>query len=152
MIPQALIAAAIAAVAAAGAWSFQEARYGKQIADIHAEHSLALAAATAGAHAETLRLQEIVNAAERKNQVRIATLRRDRDRAHAVIDGLRNDLATARVALPDATCTSVRDYTATLADVFGECTAEVGRLAETADRHSLDAARLIEAWPTVLVE
>ena len=150
MIPQVLIAAAIAATAAAGAWSFQEARYGKQIADIHAEHSLALAEATASALSETVRLQEQLNAAEKNHARRLADLRRDRDRNAAVIDGLRNDLATARVSLPDATCDSVRNYTATLADVFGECTAAVGRLAEAADHHSADSARLIEAWPTAL--
>ena len=147
MIPQVLIAAAIAATAAAGAWSFQEARYGKQIADIHAVNSLALAEAAAAAHAETKRLQEIANVAEKNHARRLADLRRDRDRNAALVDGLRHDLATARVSLPDATCDSIRDYTATLADVFGECTAEVGRLAEAADRHSADSARLIEAWP-----
>jgi len=148
MIPvQLIVAGAIAAVSFAGAWQIQGMRYERVIAEQRAAQSALLVDAYANAKRETERLQEIQNAAERKHQSRIANLGRDLARTRSIADGLRDDLTTARSALPNATCTSVRQHAATLNSVFGECTAEVGRLAEAADSHSADSVMLLESWP-----
>ena len=149
MIPVQLIVAGVIAVASFGAgWQIQGMRYGKQIADIHATNAMALAEATSKALAETNRLQEQVNASERKHQIRIADMQRSAAATAVIADGLRDDLAASRAAMPDASCSSIRGYSATLSTVFDECAAEVGRLASQADGHSIDALKLLEAWPT----
>lgn len=148
MIPIQLIGAAvIASLSFAGAWQIQGMRSEKTLSDLHAQQAMALAQATKEAHERTIQLQKQVDDAERKHQSRLADMRRDLARTRGVADGLRNDLSAASVALPNATFTSVVEYTATLNTVFGECTAEVGRLAEAAAGHSADAVTLLEAWP-----
>ena len=148
MIPaQLLVAAAIAAAAFGTAWTAQGWRYDKQIADIHAAQAVASAEAQRKANETTAMLQQQADAAQREHARRLADIRGDAARARGAADRLRNDLDTARATLPSATCGSVREYTATLTDVFGECAATAGRLAEAADGHAADALMLQQAWP-----
>lgn len=148
MIPVQLIIAGVLAVASFGAaWTYQGNRYASILAERETDHALALAGATRDALAKTIALQEIANAAERKHQSRIADIRSDAARARGVADRLRNDLATARATLPSAACSAVREYTATVNELFGECAATAGRLAEAADGHAADALMLQQAWP-----
>lgn len=149
MIPvQLIVAGLLTIVSATSTWYVTRAVYEKQIADIHTTNAMALAEATSKALAETNRLQEQVNASERKHQSRIADMQRSVAATAVIADGLRNDLATARAAMPDATCSSLRLHAATLNQVFGLCTSRLERMAEAATGHSIDALKLLESWPT----
>lgn len=150
MIPvQLIVAGAIAAASFGGAWVFQESRYEAILAERASKQATALAVATANALAETVRLQEAKDEAERKHQSRLADLRRDLARTRSVADGLRNDIATARATLPDATCGSVREYGIAASIVIGECSARLVEVAEHADRAIREVILLKDAWPTV---
>lgn len=148
MIPvQLIIAAVIAAVSFATAWTYQGNHYERVIAEQRAAQSVLLVEAHANAKRETERIQEIANAAERKHQGRIADMRKSAAATAVIADGLRDDLAAARAAMPGASCDSIRGYSATLSTVFDECATEVGRLASQADGHAIDTLKLLESWP-----
>ena len=148
MIPaQLLVAAAIAAAAFGSAWTVQGWRYDKQISDIHAKQALALIEAQKQANETTAMLQQQADAAQREHARRLADVRRDADRARGAADRLRDNLTTARATLPDATCSSVREYATTVNELFGACTAAAGELAAAADGHAADALTLQQAWP-----
>lgn len=141
-----LTAAAVVAAGIAG-WTTNGWRLNAQIDRMVSEHSLALAKANADALAKYTAMekkkQEAIDEANRiaqRNARDAATARADADR-------LRNDLRTATYGLSTATLPSIRQYSATLSFVFGECIAEVERLAQAADGHALDARTLREAWP-----
>lgn len=148
MIPvQLIVAGVIAAVSFGAAWTYQGNRYEQTIAEQRAAQSALLVEAHANAKRETERLQEIANEAERKHQTRLTDMRRDIARVRTVADGLRNDLATARAALPDASCTSVRGHALALNSILDECRGAVVEMAEHADRRASDSLMLLEAWP-----
>ena len=90
-----------------------------------------------------LKVTEAVNAAAKRTQQAQAATAAVRRTA----DSLRGQLAAARSDLPRATSDAVRAYAATLNTVFGECTAEVERLAAAAEGLSIDRDTLIQAWP-----
>jgi len=147
-VPVQLIAALAVAAAAFGAgWTVQGWRYDKQISDIHAKQAVALIEAQRQANETTAKLQQQADEAQREHARRVADIRSDATRARGVADRLRNDLDTARATLPSATCSAARDYAATVNELFGECTATAGRLAEAADGHAADALMLQQAWP-----
>jgi hypothetical protein len=89
------------------------------------------------------KLNEAVNAANKRTQIAKA----DAAAASRVAGSLRDDLATARRNLSSAAADAVRQYASTLSDVFGECTAEVERLASEAQSHAIDSLTLQQAWP-----
>ena len=108
-----------------------------------AETLKAVAQARAQEQAHAQKVQEALNAANtraQKAQAAAAAARR-------TADSLRDDLNTASTDLPSASCSSIREYTATLNGIFGECTREVERLAAAAQGHASDALTLQEAWP-----
>lgn len=128
----------------AGAWYVQGNRYELRISERERELGQQAFKQLEASYAETLRYQSIADKAEANARVReshlvqlVGAVRGERDR-------LRNDLDAARNTLPDASCSSVRQYTATLATVFGECAAEVEGLASKADGHASDALKLLE--------
>lgn len=65
----------------------------------------------------------------------------------AVNRGLRDDLANQRRDLSTASLDAVRKYAATANTVFGECKAEVERLAGEASGHATDSLMYQRAWP-----
>jgi hypothetical protein len=112
-----------------------------------AKQVLALAAANDAARAREQALQtkatEAINAASeraKKSQVAAAAVR-------SVNDSLRDDLNAARSDLSRASDAAVRKYAATAGAVFGECTAEVERLAGAAQGHATDSLMFQQAWP-----
>lgn len=60
---------------------------------------------------------------------------------------LRVALNTIRRGLPGQSGAANGDTADAALAVFGECAAEVGRLAEAADGHASDVRTLTEAWP-----
>ena len=144
-----VIFAAVSALAGAtGTYVFLDAKHERELSDLRATQATALAKATSDALAETQRLQKAKDEAEKRAAKRLADARADAARASAAAAGLRDELATSRLQLSSASCTSVREYSATLSAVFGECSAEVGRLASEAQGHAVDSLKLQESWPS----
>jgi hypothetical protein len=147
VIPLPIVFAAVAAIAGfTGAWTYQEARYGKQIADIHSTHAMAFAAAQKEAHDTTLKLQ-----ASKDEALRLAAKRQS---------ALANDLAGARNALvglhgaSDSALRSASDsHGACLAtataqrDVLDFCSTRLVEVGAAADAHASDVQTLIDSWP-----
>lgn len=69
------------------------------------------------------------------------------DKLAAVNRGLRNELADQRGNLSTASLDAVRKYAATANAVFGECSAEVERLAGEAAGHASDSMMYQASWP-----
>jgi hypothetical protein len=141
-----IVSLTAALIAGVSGWVANGWRLNAQIDKMVAEHEAASAAANKAALERYAALeqqkQEALNEANRiaqRNAAAAASARADADR-------LRNQIASAdRVST--ATVASLRNYTITLQTVFGECVAEVERLAATADGHALDSRTLNGAWP-----
>lgn len=146
--PLFIVAVASAGLAFGGAWFIQENKYETKLSQYQLEYTIALEKATADALEKTNALQKAKDEAERKNQTRLADMRRSLSRAGAVADGLRGDLETARSALPNATCDSVREYAATLNTISNECRGALLEMAGNAQGHAIDTLKLLEQWPT----
>lgn len=127
-------------------WFVQGWRMDAQLNELKATHATEISVSLAKAQEETNRLQRIKDEAlERANalaQVNAAAA----DSARNELGRLRQQIATERRKLDTASRQSLTNYTATLQTVFGECSAEVERLAKAADGHALDARTLKEAW------
>ncbi|GER18973.1 hypothetical protein [Variovorax boronicumulans] len=88
---------------------------------------------------------EAINAARSRETLaaRVADdLRLDRDR---LLDAV--CVATRRNRLPSTVATAQAQPADPLADVFGQCTAEVQELVRAADDHASDVQALIDSWP-----
>jgi len=93
----------------------------------------------------TARQLEATNAARtREAALRGAAddLRLERDR---LLDAIR--IASRGYPVPRATGTAKAEPTNPIADVLGQCTAEVQELAGAADAHASDLRTMIESWP-----
>lgn len=131
----------------AGGWQTQNWRYGKQIATIEAKHAADYAQAQQKALDETTRLQAQKDKAVKDAEKRAFKLAADLATARLIGDGLRDDLATSRLQLSEASRGSVNKYASTLSFVFAECVRSLEDVAGKADGHATDARTLIEAWP-----
>lgn len=69
------------------------------------------------------------------------------DKLAATNRGLRDELTGQRNKLSTASLAAVRQYATAANSVFGECSAEVERLAGEAGGHSSDSLMLQQAWP-----
>ena len=142
----AIAAASTLIVGIAAGWTTNGWRLNGQIDRLKADYSQALATAGQNAMNEAVRLQkqkdEAINEANKIAQ-RNAQAAVD---ARTQLDRLRRQLANAP-SLSSATCTSTRDYAATLATVFGECATRIGEMAKDADGHAADSRTLERAWP-----
>ena len=87
--------------------------------------------------------QAAINAARDRESGLRADLVAVRDAAASV----RTQAAEAARRLAQAPAPAVLDYANTLGDVFAECSARYGEVAQAADGHASDARTLIEAWP-----
>jgi len=141
-----IVSLTAALIAGVSGWVANGWRLNAQIEAIMVEHATATAKANADALERYASMekqkQEALNEANKiaqRNAAAAASARAD-------VNRLRNQIAsTERISA--ATVTSLREYTATLATVFGECVAEVERLAAAADGHALDSRTLNGAWP-----
>lgn len=141
-----------AAIAFAGAWKTQDWRYSAQINAIKAQHAQDYAQAQQRALDESSRLQAQKDKATKDAEKRALKIAADLATARLVGDGLRDELAAARLQLSEASRTSINQYAATLGDVFDECVRSLESLAGKADGHALDARALIDAWPKAKTE
>jgi len=139
--------AALGAACAWGGWSVQGWRMGEQLSQLKTEYATAQARALEKAHAETIRLQSVSDNAEKLAQARQSALSRAAAAVRSERDGLRDELAASRVQLPDASCTSVREYASTASELFGVCTDRLESMAREASGHASDSLKLQQSWP-----
>jgi len=153
-----LITSLIAAVLAfAAAWTVQGWRYGGKLSELRRGHEKAMSEQKldlANQAAENLRL---VRAAERNQRAQVDQalaaargredqLRRDVAAVRAQRDGLR-DAADAAVRMAGESHSACLGRVAAFREVFDQCAARYGEVAERADQHASDLRTLIEAWP-----
>ena len=135
------------AVSFTGAWQAQGWRMDAKLSQLKTEYAQAQAQAVEKAHAETIRMQSQKDDAERNAQVRQRALARAVAGVRHERDGLRDELAAARAALPDASCAAVREHAAALNSIFGECADRLEAMAGKAQGHAIDSLKLQEGWP-----
>lgn len=141
-----LIAAAIAALLLGiNRWNAHQQDIGYEKA--RAEYTAAALVATQVARAKEQQLQTKVNEAVNAAKTRETKLAADAGRARAVADSLRDDLAAARSQVSSASIASLRQRITAFDTVFGQCTAEVERLAGDAQGIASDARLILDAWP-----
>ena len=104
-------------------------------------------AAEQQARSKELFLMSQLHEAQNAAIVRETKLRADYAAAHAAANGLRDTIAAARNRLPTTAVSACQQTADTALVVFGECTAEIERLASAADGHAADVQTLTDAWP-----
>jgi DNA anti-recombination protein RmuC len=136
-----------AIIAGVVGWTANGWRLDAQINRMTTEYAQQLADANAQALARYQQMerqkQDAINEAQKLAKRNAAAA----SAARADVERLRSQLAASSHAVSTASVASLRQYTLTLSDVFGECVAEYERLAKTADGHALDVRTLINAWP-----
>jgi hypothetical protein len=143
-----ILIGALAAGAAVGIHQFleHERDIGRQ--EVRTEYAAKLAEAKEAARKReaelTTQRDEAVSHANERDQ----TIRTVAAGGAAASVGLRDTLAGIRNGVPIATVETLRQSTATLATVLGDCQARYRELAEKADRHASDSKTLSDAWPT----
>ena len=151
MIPGLYTYAATAIVAGALAfgagWQTQEWRYGKQLADIQAQHATALASANQKALDDTIKMQRTKDDAIKAAEQRAAQNAAAAAAARRTVDGLRDTIYAFRASLPSLAPAAVIERADTAAELFGHCAGALTDLAVKADAHASDALMLIDAWP-----
>ena len=141
-----LTVAAVVTAAIAG-WTTNGWRLNAQIDRMVSEHNQELAKANKDAldrYAAMERKKQ--EALDEANRIAQKNARAAAD-ARADVNRLRDSLRTSTYGLSTATLPSIRQYSATLNSIFGECVAEIEGLAQTADGHALDSRTLMGAWP-----
>jgi hypothetical protein len=142
MLPQLILAFALAAAGFGTAWQIQSWRLDAK----ESEHAIKLLAGEKLATETALRHAQALSDAQSKATARAAALRRDADGARSALDGLRDATATAmQIARTNhAACVERADA---FGVVLGTMAKAGGELAAKADRHASDAQTLSEAWP-----
>lgn len=138
---------ALGAACALGAWLFQGNRYERQLSDLRTEYATAQARAVEQAHAETLRLQERKDEAERLATVRLASLARSSAAAGDALERLRRDLAARPVPEGNTPGDAPNPYTTAVSGLLLDCANKYRGLAQVADGHVSDIKTLMGAWP-----
>lgn len=138
---------ALAAGAIFGIHQFLEHERDIGRAEVRAEYATKLAEAKEAARKReaelTTQRDEAVSHANERDQ----TIRTVAAGGAAASLGLRDTLAGIRNGVPSAAVETLRQSTATLATVLGDCQARYRELAEKADRHASDSKTLSDAWP-----
>lgn len=113
--------------------------------------SVAEASRIAQAAADRKKAEQLTQQLEAQNAAknREAALRGAADNLRSERDRLLNAIriASRRDPVPGTTATSKTEPADPVADVLGQCTAEVQKLAGAADAHASDVQTLTESWP-----
>lgn len=142
------ITAAIAAAAFVGGFVVQGWRMDAKLAEIESTNAAAVVAATAEVAEEAKRLQGKKDDALKAAQEQTRKNALAADAARIELHRVRVEADRAATAIPTATCSSVKQYAATVTSVFGECTVALEDMARKADGHAVDSKALTDAWPT----
>lgn len=153
-----LISSLVAAVLAfAAAWTVQGWRYDAEIEGLKGKHQKAMSdQALDLAEQRTEQIRHVLKA-ERSQRAQVdqalaaargreVALQRDVAAVRAQRDGLR-DAADAAVRMSGESHGACLSRVAAFREVFDQCAARYGEVAERADRHASDVRTLIEAWP-----
>ena len=135
------------ALGAVPTWFWQSHRYDTLIAKEAQTAAERLAKANQDALDKTVALQRKKDAALKAAETRAAALRAAAGSAALESDGLRAQLAEARVQLSSSTCGSITRYADTVSQLFDQCQGRLVSLARAADGHALDSRTLLESWP-----
>lgn len=142
-----IVGAVLIAVAFLTGWTMNGWRLNTRISTMEAQYEANAALANRIAleqyAALERRKQDAVDAAVQLAQQNAAAA----DAARAESDRLRKQLSANADRVPAASVASLREYTAALSTVFGECVAELESLAAKADGHALDSRTLADGWP-----
>lgn len=156
VIPAIYTHLAAAAVAAALAWSFQDARMDAAVAEqrlaattYKLDVSLAQRAADARVRRAETDLNHNYQGALNAARDREALLRRELDDLRTVSDGLRDQAADAGRRLAAAPPSASRDYALAVNAVYDDCRAAYGEMAAKAAGHAADVRTLRDAWPVI---
>lgn len=142
------ITAAIAAAAFVGGFVVQGWRMDAKLAEIESTNAAAVVAATVEVAEEAKRLQGKKDDALKAAQEQVRKNALAADAARIELHRMRVEADRATAAIPTATCSSVKQYAATVTSVFGECTVALEDMARKADGHAVDSKALTDAWPT----
>lgn len=149
MIRSLLLTAVIAAtVSAAITWNYQSSKYENKISDIKTEYLKAQFKAVEKAHAETIRLQEQKDNAEKQAQKRQAALLADVKSSRNALTRV-SDAADAAIRAAQESHSSCVANASTLRIVFGQCTARLVEVGKDAQGHLEDKRTLVESWPDI---
>lgn len=99
------------------------------------------------ARAETMRLFALHDKALLEGAEREKDLVRQRERADAAADGLRDTLADVRRRLPELAAETCRAYADAGLRLLGECQGRYRAMAERAEGHFNDWQTLDQGWP-----
>ena len=156
MIPTLYTHLGAAAVAAALAWQFQDARLGVELAEARLETTTQQLATSTAQRAADARVRQAEKAITTKYQGalnaardREALLRRDLDQLRTVSDSLREQSADAARRLASAPPAAVLEYATALGAVFEDCRAAYGDMAAKAAGHAADVQTFVAAWPVI---
>lgn len=139
----------VAALAAAGAWAFQDARWHADVAEIRLEASDKQLQAVTKTRADERAINKTYVEALNEARTRAIVLGRDRDAARAESDGLREQAADAARRLASAPPAAILEYASTVNQLFAECSRSYQGMAEKADGHAADVRALGGAWPVM---
>ena len=148
LVPSWAYAGAVAALSTALLW--QGSRMGEerlQWAEIQRDAAIASKKVVDGAVADTIRMQGERDAAVKDAEKYRQQKARDAAAVELEHDGLRNELAVLRAALPTDSRETLVARAGALAIVFEQCVAEYRSLAGKAQGHLGDALMLDGAWP-----
>ena len=130
-----------------GGFVVQGWRMESKIAEIETTNAAAVVVATKVVAEEATRLQGKKDDALKAAQEQTRKNALAADAARIELHRVRVEANRAAIAIPTATCTSVRDYATTATSVFGECSVALEDLARKADGHAVDSKALRDAWP-----
>ena len=154
MSARALSHLAVALIAGAGVWFFQEARLGADLAAERlqaSEYREKVAEERAAAGRRVLAVERTLNdkyqGALNEAIQKQASLQAAADRSRREHDGLRQQLSDAEQRLTNASPAALIEYASTLNKLFGQCSQRYTELAIRADGHAADTATCRAAWP-----
>ena len=141
---------AIALASACAGWVVQGWRLQAQIDAIQTQHAKQETDAATLALAAERTHQAKLKKAEDEANTKETKLRSDAAGARSELDRLRGQLAAVRADFAAATRASITERAIASGELLTECAARYSEVAEKADRHALDAAKLYQGWPVNL--
>jgi Skp family chaperone for outer membrane proteins len=139
IITQSLVAAGVSAIIGLSAYSYGFHKSHQQSSIEHAAQSLR---ASEAARTIERHWNAELQKAQHEAKIREEKIRADVDSVRAERDRLRKQLAANHSRLPAISHNTVIQYTATLGDIFEQCTKRLEEVARAADGHANDAFRL----------
>jgi hypothetical protein len=143
IITQSLAAAGVSALIGLGAYPYGFHKGHRQAANEHATEALR---ASEDARAQERQWQAKLQKAQHEAKIRENKIQADVDSVRAERNRLRKQLAINHTRLPAVSRNAINHYTATLSDIFEQCTKRLEEVARAADGHANDVLMLSSAF------